>query len=235
MVEAEQEKGTGSFGQAPQAHAAPQPTPAFAPPPPAPATNWDRIPDKTVVKIQAKFADKSRAKVSMTEVKKLVDEMATSLAIPIETYKLEGKELSDFFVLRFGPLDLLAAKQALAFVKGTKLPDGGFRDFTLLDPSGTQATLFLNLDKNGHASKLEGALRRLSGHIVSAYPHLKPLLYARRHEGILNCHFKILATIVVTPDVTCLPWDPKKAAKHGIDMFAIKKAFLEEENIEWCS
>jgi hypothetical protein len=129
----------------------------------------------------------------------------------------------------------LSAKQALAFIKGTKLSDGTFRDFTLLDPSNTPAQLFLNLDKNGRQRKLEGATRRLAGLVATAYPALKSKIFPRRDEGIVNCNFKLLASICVTPEATALSWDTKKAQLHGIDMEAIKKEFLEDENIQWSS
>jgi hypothetical protein len=226
------ENGTGpTFGQVPPA---PRSAPD-APSTPAPSTNWDRVPDQTIVKLEAKFPNNSRAKVTMAEVKLLVDTMAADLAMPLDTYKIEGKELADFFILRFGGLEHLATKQALAFVKGTKLSDGTYRDLSLVDPSGTKAQIYLNLDKNGKTRKLEGATRRLAGIIKAEYPHLGPSLYARRDEGILNCAFKVLATVTVAPECTCLAWNPKAATKHGVDMFAIKKAFLEEENIQWCS
>ena len=138
-------------------------------------------------------------------------------------------------MLRFGGLEHLATKQALAFVKGTKLSDGTYRDLSLVDPSGSKAQIYLNLDKNGRSRKLEGATRRLAGLTKAEYPHLGPSLFARRNEGIVNCAFSVLATVTVAPEVTCLAWNPKAASKHGVDMQAIKAAFLAEENIQWCS
>jgi hypothetical protein len=238
MVEAERENGTGPVhGQVPGSASAPLPVPGVVPAPiDIPPTNWNRVPDPTIIKIESKFVDKSRAKVSLAEVKKLIDAMAVDLAIPIGQYTFDPKELSDFHVMRFvGGLDHLAAKQALAFIKGTKLPDGTYRELKLLDPSGIQAQLFLNLDKNGRQRKLEGATRRLAGLVVKAYPALKSKIFPRRDEGIVNCSFKLLASICVTPEATALSWDSKKATLHGIDTESIKKEFLEEENIQWSS
>jgi hypothetical protein len=138
-------------------------------------------------------------------------------------------------VLRFTGLDHLAAKQALDFVKGLKLPDGNFRDMQVVDPSGIPTQLYLNLDKNNKQRKLEGATRRLAALVISKYPHLKTKIFPRRSEGVVNCAFKVLATITVSPEATTLSWDPRNVLKHEIDMAPIKKEFLEEENIQWCS
>jgi hypothetical protein len=212
------------------------PSPVTTPGAPvAPPSSWNRVPDATIIKIEAKFADKTRAKVAQAEVKKLVETMATDLGMPLETFKIESNELSEHFVLRFGGLSPLAAKQALAFIKGTKLPDGGFRDLGLLDPSGHPVQLYLNLDKNGRQRKLEGATRRLAGLVVKAYPALKTKVFPRRGEGIVNLQFRLLASISVTPEATSLSWNIRWAASQGVDMEAIKTEFLEAENIQWGS
>jgi hypothetical protein len=104
MVEAEREAGTGPvFGQAPAAASAPFPIPGVVPAPivAPPPTSWNRVPDPTIIKIEAKFADKSRAKVSLVEVNKLMDAMATDMGIPLDQFKFESKELSAFHVMRF--------------------------------------------------------------------------------------------------------------------------------------
>ncbi len=173
--------------------------------------------------------------MSLAEVKKLLDTMATDVGISSDQYKFDFKELSDFHILRFGGLGHLAAKQALQFIKGTKLPDGSFRDLSLLDPSGTQAQLFLNLDKNGRQRKIEGATRRLANLIISHNPALKTKIFPRREEGIVNCQFKLLASITVSPESISLSWDTKKASLHGVDFEVIKREFLEDENITWGS
>jgi hypothetical protein len=235
MVEAEREEGyRPTRGPAPDSVPAPLPS-AVPAPTDTPPTNWNRVPDPTIIKIEAKFADKSRAKVSLAEVKKLLDAMAVDVGIPSDQYKFDEKELSDFHILRFGGMGHLAAKQALQFIKGTKLSDGNFRDLSLLDPSGTPAQLFLNLDKNGRQRKTEGATRRLANLVIQHYPALKTKIFPRREEGIVNCSFKLLASITVSPESTTLSWDTKKASLHGVDMEAIKKEFLEEENITWGS
>ncbi len=63
----------------------------------------------------------------------------------------------------------------------------------------------------------------------------KRQIYPRREEGIVNCQFKRLASIKVTPDSTSLSWDIKKAELFGVDFATIKREFLEEENITWGS
>jgi hypothetical protein len=237
-VEAEREEGPRpTWGPVPDSVPAPLPS-AFPAPPdsaPTPSNNWNRVVDPTIVKIEAKFPDKSRAKVSLFEVRKLLDSMAADIGIGPEQYSFDPKELSDFHVMRFGGLAHLAAKQALTFIKGTKRPDGTFRNLGLLDPSGTEAQLFLNMDKNGQQRKVEGATRRLANLITTHYPALRTKIYPRREEGIVNCQFKLLASIKVTPDSTSLSWDVKKAEFHGVDFATIKREFLEEENITWGS
>ena len=235
MVEAEREEGPRpTWGPVPDSVPAPLPS-AVPAPTDIPSNNWNRVPDPTIIKIEAKFADKSRAKVSLFEVKKLLDTMAADVGIAPDQYKFDCKELSDFHIIRFGGLAHLAAKQALHFIKGTKLPDGTFRNLSLLDPSGTEAHLFLNLDKNGRQRKVEGATRRLANLIISHNPALKTKIFPRREEGIVNCQFKLLASITVSPESTTLSWDVKKAAFHGVDFDVIKREFLEDENITWGS
>ena len=92
--------------------------------------------------------------------------------------------------------------------------------------------LFFKGDKNRHTPKLEGASERLLPVIKSKSPGL--LLYGRRSEGLLTISYHNFATITVTHDKSDFVWNPKISAQYNLDMHAIKRVLLEEENIQWC-
>ena len=199
-----------------------------APSVPHPISPWERIPDPNIVKVTTE----GRIKVPFGGVEQVVFDYAREIGIPKEVISVTGNELGSVFVVKAGGLTPSDVVKDL--LKRVKLPNGGgWRAFSTLDPNKNSVNLFLNPDKNNKQQKLEGATKRLTNLLKGKYPLLN--LYGRRSEGIITCAYKKLAVLTASPDKVSVSWDPKILKSSGIEHTPIAKAFLEDENVQWCS
>ena len=201
--------------------------------------NWQRIPDPAILRISV--AD--RIKVSLDEITKQIKTYGDLLGIPDNAYEVTGRDLGSSFAIECG--GLTPNSVAKDFLKGLKLhnandddvdPSSRWRKLTCESPNQAQARFYINPDKNGKTAKTEGCTKRLFLRLKAKYPEHK--FYARRSEGIIDLNFKQLAVLDVGEDEVKVSWSNKQLLPknpRGIEYKDIHYAFLEDENVQWCS
>jgi hypothetical protein len=137
---------------------------SMAPPIPVLDNDFDRPIDPTVVRIRS--VEPVRSAAALAALQEMLNSMGE---ITEKDYKIEGKELSRAFTLRFGGAPGLAANRARKFL-GLQRENGAWKELECGTTANGKSRLYLDVDKNRKTQRGELISRKLSAILKTAHP-----------------------------------------------------------------
>ena len=174
-------------------------------------------------------------KVALEAVGDAFSEFSEIINLSSHKFFIDGPSVGSLFSIELMGTVAEAIRRAKHIRRSVKTKDGPpptYRQLQARDPNCKLVAVFLNGDKNGHMPKLGGVTKRLCAFIKSKHPDLQ--VYSVRSEGFPTINYKKFVAIKLTPSISDLVWNPTTASQYNVDLKAIKKQFLEGENLQWC-
>lgn len=212
---------------------------ANAPPPQLAPMNaladWHRRPDLAKVRVVAAEA------VSRDLVTAVVAQHCGYARLLEEHYSLqEGRELSKSYVVTFLGEPRLAARRAAMLLATMRSADGAWRQPSVKTPSGAEARIWSDPDKNGKQMKGEAAVRRLLRAFRAAAPEKR--VFANMAELSVTASWRPLARVVMgeASEEANFEWNLVALASFGVPRAAVEAELQENgrqgsAGVAWCS
>jgi hypothetical protein len=185
-------------------------------PTPPRAQQFDRNPDFTVIKINAK------SNFAKDAVHKEVTKLCSEVSIDPSSFTLKGDGVSRFFTMQFKGTPNLASEK-VSRVLGSLHVDGEWRKVLVADPTNHMVQIFMGPDKSQKQQKVEMSVKRLGGILSKAKV---PDIFARRRDGVVLSKWQPLARVEVCGPLDIkLLWDRELVSQLELDTNKITEEF----------
>ena len=196
---------------------------APVPPPILAAGDFDRDIDPCIVRIRTSEV------VSKDSAFEGVQSLIAGLRLDDpNSVQIEGKVVGKSFALRFSGAPGLAGSRVRKFL-GMQKSDGEWQHYTAKTPSGAEARIFLDIDKNQKTTRTELIARKSCRTLKETYPAHSFFLKKADSTVCVNW-VPLLRVQVESPQVHKLEWNPQLVEELGIDRSKVAKKV--EKDIE---
>ena len=193
--------------------------------------NFDADIDVTIARVRSHDKLLVQKSLVFEQFAEVFDEMGLDKE-KAEHVRIEGDNLANEFVLRFGGGAHFAEKKRNAFFgalhpKGPKTPDM-YRKYAATAPSGVEAKLYIKRDTNGRIDKTEKETKVLFRVISDLYPELageKRLWNSPATGEITQKRVPVVRVAVQHAGPSTLDWNLPLAEKLGIDPVEVREKF----------
>ena len=185
-------------------------------PTPPRTQQFDREPDFTLIKINAK------SNLSKEAVHQEVTKLCSEVSIDPDSFTLRGDGISRFFSMQFKGTPNLASEKVSRVLRSLHV-DGEWKKVLVADPTDHLVQIFMGPDKSKKQEKVEMSVKRLGGILTRAKV---PDIFARRRDGVVLSKWQPLARVQVCgPQDIKLLWDRELVSQLGIDTNKITEEF----------
>lgn len=196
---------------------------------------FDRVPDPTILRLQTRQA------VQYEKVFELVMKLTEEMAIPKESWRLQGRgTVTNKFAVQMVGESRAGARRSAAVLQKVQEKARSGQAPAVAAPNGADVPVYFNADKNGRTLKEEAGARRLLRIFRTAYPERQ--FFWPRGTAAVSTGWRSLARVVVTGSDTDseLQWHMPAMEAFGLDKALIaaqwrEQASAQAEDVHWTS
>ena len=180
-------------------------------------SNFDRPPNPTVVKANAKVH------LSKEAVTAAFATLVEKVSLPADCFKVNGSPVGQYFTFQFLGAPNLARDRARKVLQSLRQEDGSWDRFLVKNPEGSLVQVFLGPDKSPKQVKTEILSKKLAA-IIEAKGFNE--VHANRRQGQVCVSWRPLCMVEITGRESAdILWDTEYAVQIKIDRASVHNAF----------